>query len=121
MDSPGFWAALDKLVADSNIVIDRPGGSKHPRFDFTYPLDYGYLENTKSMDGGGIDCWRGTLDEPLCDAVVCTVDLMKRDSEIKILIGCTDDEKRVIMDFHNEKMMKGILIRRGGLKNGNIN
>jgi inorganic pyrophosphatase len=39
---------------------------------------------------------------------------MKRDSEIKLLIGCTLEEKRIILDFHNNsEYMKGILIERG--------
>ena len=28
--------------------------------------------------------------------------LMKRDSEIKILIGCTEEEKQMIYQTHNE-------------------
>lgn len=44
---------------------------------------------------------------------MCTVDLMKKDSEIKILIGCTKEEKEIIYEPHNEsKYMKGILIER---------
>ena len=51
-----FWAALDELVSKSEIVIDRPKGSAHPRFpDFIYRVDYGYLKDTASMDGAGID------------------------------------------------------------------
>lgn len=47
------------------------------------------------------------------DAIMCIVDLMKRDSEIKILIGCTEEEKTIIYETHNEtQYMKGILIRR---------
>ena len=87
--------------------------TKHPRFDFTYPLDYGYLKDTASMDGNGIDVWRGSLSEAVCNAVVCTVDLVKRDSEIKILIGCTAEEKSIIMRFHNEsEYMKGTMTER---------
>ena len=109
----GFWTAIDKLVMESKIIIDRPKGSMHPRFDFTYPLDYGYLDNTSSMDGGGIDVWKGSLDVDLCDAVICTVDLLKKDSEIKLLLGCTEEEKEIAMRFHNEsEYMKGIMIRR---------
>lgn len=38
---------------------------------------------------------------------------MKRDSEIKILIGCTEEEKAIVYETHNEtEFMKGILIRR---------
>jgi len=57
MDNSGnFWLALDQLVAASEIVIDRPKGSAHPRYrDFIYPADYGYLANTRAMDGGGLD------------------------------------------------------------------
>ena len=37
----------------------------------------------------------------------------KRDSEIKILVGCTEEEKLEIYKTHNEtEYMKGILIRR---------
>ena len=108
-----FWFALDRLVSESKIVIDRPKGSHHPKYlDFIYPVDYGYLDNTSSMDGGGIDIWKGT-DSGCIDAIICTVDLTKKDSEIKILIGCTEAEKRLVMDSHNNgEFMKGILIRR---------
>jgi inorganic pyrophosphatase len=109
-----FWSAIDTLVAQSEIVIDRPGGTKHPRYDFIYPLDYGYLKNTTSPDGGGIDVWRGSLADDRCDAVICTIDLMKRDSEIKLLIGCTEDEKNAALQMHNHsEYMKGIMVRRG--------
>ena len=109
----GFWRALDELVSNSEIVIDRPKGSAHPRFpDFIYRVDYGYLKNTASMDGAGIDVWVGSDDQKV-DAVMCIVDLMKRDSEIKILIGCTEEEKLEVYNTHNEtQYMKGILIRR---------
>ena len=65
------------------------------------------------MDGGGIDVWVGSGEQKV-DAVMCIVDLWKRDSEIKILIGCTEAEKREVYRTHNEsENMKGILIRRG--------
>ena len=109
-----FWQAIDKLVSSGKIVIDRPKGSAHPRYpEIIYDLDYGYIENTDSMDGDGIDLWRGSLPDAECDAIICTVDLLKRDSEIKLLIGCTDEEKQIAYEFHNRsEFMKGILIRR---------
>lgn len=108
-----FWKALDELLANSKIIIDRQKGTAHPRYpDFIYKVDYGYLKDTTSMDGGGIDVWVGTGDKKI-DAIMCIVDLMKRDSEIKILIGCTEEEKQIIYQTHNEtEYMKGILIRR---------
>ena len=108
-----FWNALDELVNSSEIVIDRPKGSAHPRFPgFIYRVDYGYLKDTSSMDGAGIDVWVGSGDKKV-DAVMCIIDLMKKDSEIKILIGCNEEEKTVVYQTHNEtKYMKGIMIRR---------
>ena len=108
-----FWLVLDKLVAESKIVIDRPKGSCHPKYPkLIYPVDYGYLENTSSMDNGGIDAWKGTSGDAV-DAIICIVDLMKRDSEIKILIGCSEGEKQLVLETHNKsEYMKGVLIRR---------
>lgn len=113
MDNKDFWITLDKLIEESEIVIDRPVGTKHPQYDFIYDMDYGYLENTTSIDGGGIDIWRGCKHEKKCDAVICTIDLVKRDSEIKLLLGCTEEEKEKIMRFYNEsKFMKSLMFRR---------
>lgn len=108
-----FWRALDSLVDNSEIVIDRPKGTAHPKYpDFIYKVDYGYLKNTSSMDGAGIDVWIGSGEKKI-DAIMCIVDLIKRDSEIKILIGCTEEEKQIVYQTHNEtEYMKGILIRR---------
>lgn len=109
-----FFEHLDELVAQSKIIIDRPKGSVHPRYpQIVYELDYGYLEDTKSSDNEGIDVWIGTDAEQNLDAIICTVDLVKRDSEIKLLIGCTPAEKAYIKSFYNEwPQMGGILIER---------
>lgn len=65
------------------------------------------------MDGDGIDVWVGTADEKYVDSIMVTIDLFKKDSEIKILISCTKEEKNIIYQTHNETpYMKGILIYR---------
>ena len=61
-----FWNALDKLVNNSEIIIDRPKGTSHPKYpDFIYRVDYGYLKDTTSMDGAGIDVWVGSDEKRL--------------------------------------------------------
>lgn len=114
MYTPEFWSALDRLVETSELIIDRPRGSAHPRFPHCiYPLDYGYLENTTSMDGGGIDVWKGSDLARNLNALICTVDLMKGDSEIKLLLGCSEEEIQTVLAFHNDsEYMKGLLVRR---------
>lgn len=108
-----FWNALDELVNNSDLIIDRPKGTAHPKYpDFIYKVDYGYLKETSSMDGAGIDVWVGSGEKKI-DAIMCIVDLIKKDSEIKILIGCTEEEKKTVYETHNETpFMKGVLIRR---------
>lgn len=109
-----FWHTLDCLVEEAEMVIDRPKGTHHPRYpEVVYPVSYGYLKDTSSMDGGGIDVWLGTRKEKRVDAVICTIDSIKKDSEIKLLFACTDEEKNVVYRFHNESnYMKGILINK---------
>jgi inorganic pyrophosphatase len=109
-----FWTSLDALIQSSEIVIDRPKGSAHPRYaSMLYPLDYGYLKGTCSGDGMEIDLWRGSLPAPSLDALVCTVDLLKRDVEVKLLLGCTQVEQRKACNFHNDGMhMSAILLKR---------
>lgn len=34
--------------------------------------------------------------------ILCTFDTLKRDIEIKLLIGCSEDDIQVIRDFLNE-------------------
>jgi inorganic pyrophosphatase len=109
-----YWKSLETLVAGSRVVIDRPKGSRHPRFpDMLYPLDYGFLEDTTGNDGAEADVWRGSAAEGAITGVVCTVDLMKRDAEVKILIDCTPDEIAVIHAFYNTgPYMNGLTIVR---------
>lgn len=107
-----FWSKLDKLVATSSLKIDRPRGSTHPRYpSFFYPLDYGYLENTLACDGGGIDVWVGSLSQRRITGVICTVDLEKRDAEVKILLGCTPQEAREILATHNSGPQSAIWVK----------
>jgi inorganic pyrophosphatase len=108
-----FWEYLDRLIASSQIVIDRPTGSRHPRYpEITYPLDYGYLAGTSSADGEGIDLWRGSISGHPLQAILVIVDLHKRDSEIKLLLGCTPQETQTLLNFHNSGLMRAKLLKR---------
>ncbi len=74
-----LWNEIDELVNRSEIVIDRPKGTAHPKYpNFVYQVDYGYLKDTESFDGAGIDVWVGSVETKI-DAIMCSVDLMKND------------------------------------------
>jgi len=110
----GFWEALDELVEKHRIVIDRPEGSPHPRFPGSiYPLDYGYLDGTRGEDGSGIAVWRGSLDQKAVVGVIITIDLLKSETEIKILVGCTDEEVETALSYLNTYTQSGILVKKG--------
>lgn len=118
MTDTRFWAKLDALVEGASVVVDRPKGSIHPQIPtLIYPLDYGFLSGTTSGDGHGVDVWIGSLKGQRVTGVVCTIDLTKRDAEVKILLGCTRAEQRRILSLHNFKAgsQAGVLITRPGL------
>jgi inorganic pyrophosphatase len=98
-----FWQGISQLVIGNPITIDRPKGIPHPRHpEVIYPLDYGYLENTTASDREGIDVWIGSLGTQALTGILCTFDTLKRDMEIKILLGCTSVDLQIIQQFHGE-------------------
>jgi inorganic pyrophosphatase len=100
-----FWQAMSELLATTPIIIDRPKSSAHPRYpEVIYPLDYGYLKGTTASDGGGIDVWLGSVPRTnkTLTGILCTFDTLKRDAEIKLLLGCTEEDVETIRTFHQE-------------------
>jgi inorganic pyrophosphatase len=115
LSSDKFWTAIAELIATSEIIIDRPKGSRHPKVtEAIYPIDYGYLKGTTAADGEGIDVWVGSMRPPVVTGAVCTVDQGKRDAEVKLLLGCTRDEEMAILTFLNLGTMSAVLLWRPG-------
>ncbi len=111
MDSKEFWNKLNELIDSSEIIIDRKKGSNHPVIkEIIYPVDYGFINGTKSNDNEGIDIWIGSEKNGI-NGIVCTIDSYKKDSEIKVLYNCSKKEIELIFKFSNERDgMKGILL-----------
>lgn len=109
-----FWQKLDSLYYSSSVVIERPKYSKHPKHpDMTYPVDYGYLSETIASDGSQIDVFFGSASTKQINAIAVSSDILKRDCEVKLLIGCTTEEEKDIMHMLNvTDYQKAILIRR---------
>jgi inorganic pyrophosphatase len=98
-----YWRAMIELIASTPVVLDRPRGTTHPRYaDLIYPLDYGYLEKISAGDGDGIDVWIGSSEEKTLTGILCTFDKLKRDAEIKLLIGCSKEDVETIQGFNND-------------------
>jgi len=92
-----FWEYLQQLTDTSQIIIDRLKGSTHQGYpDRQYPGDYGFLDGTTSIDTRELDIWVGSLSEKKVVGALCTVDLLKRDTELNMLYGCTYDDIQAI-------------------------
>ena len=77
LESCDVQAFLGKRVSAR---IDRPLGSKHPEWDFVYPINYGFLPDVFSPDGEELDAYILGISEPLenffgvCIAVIHRLD-----------------------------------------------
>lgn len=49
------------------VTVDRPLGSKHPKFDMIYPVNYGYVDGIFADDGEEQDVYIVGVDEPITD------------------------------------------------------
>ena len=100
VEPPDFWRDLDALASGHRQIIERPAHSRHPRSpQSVYPLDYGYLEGTRTNDGAAVDIWCGSLGHRDVVGVVCTVDRVKNDVEMKLLLGCSGADLEAIRQF----------------------
>lgn len=116
MHNAAFWKNLQELVSTSQLHIDRPKQSSHPRFpELIYPYDYGELLGTQGGDGQGIDIWLGRLDGPkTVVGLLATADTLKKDTELKIMLDCTPEQMQEIADWYNKVMnLPCLLVARG--------
>ncbi len=110
-----FWQKLDTLLFSSKLVIDHPKNTCHKKHvNLVYPVDYGYLTDTSNDEGEPIAVYKGSLPSNLVSSIVVSADILKKDCEVKLLIGCTLEEERDILFFLNQtEFQKTVLMRRG--------
>lgn len=74
------------------------------------PAGLWYLDGTTSGDGGGIDVWLGASGTRDLSAVILTMDAFKRDAEIKLLLGCSEEETQIALACSNNDKMRALLV-----------
>lgn len=97
----------DWLGKTVQVKIDRPLGSKHPKFpDLIYGLNYGYLPGEISeYDGEEIDVYIMGVDKKLVNYTGKVIAVIKRksgDKEFKLVVAKKDysvDEIKKAVDF----------------------
>ncbi|MBI1923239.1 hypothetical protein HYR99_03205 [Candidatus Poribacteria bacterium] len=63
--NPKFIDAQTFLGKVVEVKIDRPLGSRHPKWGFIYPVNYGFLPNVPAPDGEELDVYVLGVFEPL--------------------------------------------------------
>lgn len=101
-----------------NVIIDRPLGSRHPKYGFTYEVNYGYIPNTKSTDGEELDAYVLGVDKPLAETKGICIAVIRRtdDDDDKLIISSdgkdfSDTEIEKLTEFQ-EKWFKHVILRK---------
>lgn len=72
------------LGKEVEVLIDRPLGSSHPKFkDCIYPINYGFVPNTKAGDGMEIDVYVLREDTPLKTLKAKIVAVIERENDVE--------------------------------------
>ena len=76
------------LNKNVKVKIDRPFGSKHPKYGFVYPVNYGYVPDTISGDGEELDCYVLGIFEPLSEFTGKCIAIIHRinDNDDKLIV-----------------------------------
>ena len=105
---------LNKKV---DVCIDREIGSKHPKWKYIYPVNYGYVPETKNTDGEEIDCYVLGVFEPIdrfkgkCIAIIHRLD----DDDDKLIVVPKEKEYSedaiIALTEFQERFFESIIIR----------
>lgn len=95
-------AFLGKIV---KIKIDRPLGSRHPKYNLIYEVNYGFVPDTKAPDGKEIDAYLLGVDKPVEEFTGKCVAVIHRLND--------DDDKLVIVpenfkDMTDEEIIEAV-------------
>ena len=96
--------------------IDRALGCKHPKYNYKYPLNYGYIPNTIREDGEELDCYILGVKNPIeefegeCIAIVNRIN----DDDDKLIVvpkgfEYTDEEIRNEVNFQEKYFISEII------------
>ena len=102
--SKSFGLAKQFLGKEVDVIIDRPFGSKHPKHDFVYEVNYGFIDGVKAPDGEELDAYYLGVQKPLRRARgICIAIAHRKDN---------DDDKLIVTPINvsmtDEQIMSAI-------------
>ena len=113
--SDDIFSYLNKTV---NVRVDRPMGSRHPKYDFVYPINYGHLPVTQAPDGNEIDVYVLGVEQPIQTITGQVVAVIHRtdDNDDKLVVVPEDapeftDEQIRELTLFQEQHYESVIIR----------
>lgn len=99
------------------VHIDRLMGTKHPKWDFVYPINYGEIPNTQAPDGECVDAYVLGVFEPVAQFSGMCIAVVRRqdDDDDKLIVvpegaGYSDEQILALVEFQ-ERFFKPVIIR----------
>lgn len=111
--------ALQYLNTEVAVEIDRPIHSRHPKHNFIYEVNYGYVPDSIAPDGEEVDAYVLGVNEPIKEYAGVCVAIIHRlnDEDDKLVIvpqslaDISDEEIRKATNFQ-EKFFQSEIIRK---------
>jgi inorganic pyrophosphatase len=109
--------SLPYLGKITRVKIDRPMNTKHPKYNNIYPVNYGYIPDTKAPDGSELDAYVLGVNKPIlefkgrCIAIIHRFD----DNDDKLIVcpdgqEYSDEQIRELTNFQ-ERWFKSEIVR----------
>lgn len=105
---------IGKIV---EVKIDRPLGAKHPKHNYHYPVNYGFIENTKAPDGEEIDAYVLGVFKPVevfSGKVIAVIHRTNDDDDKLVIVpedkDYTNDQIKTLTEFQ-ERFFESVIIR----------
>lgn len=106
------------LGQEVTVKMDRPMGSKHPKWNFIYPVNYGFIPNTKAPDGEELDAYVLGVFEPKEEFTGTCIAIIHRtnDNDDKLVVvpknkEYSDEQIRALTEFQ-ESFFKSEIVRK---------
>jgi len=105
------------LGQEVTVKMDRPMGCKHPKWNFIYPVNYGYIPNTKAPDGEELDAYVLGVFEPKDEFTGICIAIIHRtnDNDDKLIVvpknkSYSDEQIKALTEFQ-ERYFESMIIR----------
>ncbi len=106
------------LGKELSIKIDRPIGSNHPKYDWKYPINYGFVPEVINSDGEELDAYLLGVGIPVTEFTGKCIAIIHRlnDDDDKLVVvpsdmkDISDDEIKELINFQ-EKYFDSVIVR----------